>query len=216
MGRKRDLTGQRFGRLVVVEDTNQFKYKQNSRIWKCLCDCGNEVLLPEINFIYKSSGTKSCGCIRIGRAIELGKNKTPEERERVSQMGKNKTPEERSALGKNKTPEERERVSQMGKNKTPEERSALGKKLADFMSENDFKEGTSLSGIQRKIPKTNKSGTKGVHLVKKTNKWKATISFKGEMIHLGCFSNKQDAINARKEAEEKYFKPILEKYGKTQ
>ena len=189
MGRKRDLTGQRFGRLVVVEDTNQFKYKQNSRIWKCLCDCGNEVLLPEINFIYKSSGTKSCGCIRIGRAKELGKNKTPEERERVSQMGKNKT---------------------------PEERSALGEKLADFMSENDFKEGTSLSGIQRKIPKTNKSGTKGVHLVKKTNKWKATISFKGEMIYIGCFSNKQDAINARKEAEEKYFKPILEKYGKTQ
>ena len=189
-GRKpKDITGQRFGRLVVVEATNQFKYKQNSRIWKCLCDCGNEVLLPEINFIYKSSGTKSCGCIRIGRAIELGKNKTPEERERVSQMGKNKT---------------------------PEERSALGEKLADFMSENDFKEGTSLSGIQRKIPKTNKSGTKGVHLVKKTNKWKATISFKGEMIYLGCFSNKQDAIKAREEAEEKYFKPILEKYGRTQ
>ena len=102
----------------------------------------------------------------------------------------------------------------MGKNKTAEERSVLGKKLYEFMSENDFKEGTSLSGIKRKAPKTNKSGTKGVHLVKKTNKWKATISFKGEMIYLGCFADIQDAINARKEAEEKYFKPILEKYGK--
>lgn len=38
------------------------------------------------------------------------------------------------------------------------------------------------------------------------------MTFKGKQFYLGHFTTKQDAINARKAAEEKYFKPILEKY----
>ena len=41
-------------------------------------------------------------------------------------------------------------------------------------------------------------------------KWGLTL--KGNLLLDKSFKNKQDAINARKEAEEKYFKPILEKY----
>ena len=36
----------------------------------------------------------------------------------------------------------------------------------------------------------------------------------GKSIHLGYFDTLEKAIKARKEAEEKYFKPILEKYKK--
>ena len=38
MGRKKiDLTGQRFGKLVVVKDVG----RENSNVlWECLCDCG--------------------------------------------------------------------------------------------------------------------------------------------------------------------------------
>lgn len=32
----------------------------------------------------------------------------------------------------------------------------------------------------------------------------------------GSFKNKEDAIKARKDAEEKYFKPILDKYNKNE
>ena len=36
---KQDLTGKRFGRLVVIEDAGLDKHSH--RVWKCKCDCGN-------------------------------------------------------------------------------------------------------------------------------------------------------------------------------
>lgn len=74
------------------------------------------------------------------------------------------------------------------------------------------KEGTSLPMIIAGLPKNNTSGVKGVSWDKSKQKWLAQLKFKQKNIYLGRYSNKQDAINARKEAEEKYFKPILEKY----
>ncbi|MDB1728771.1 AP2 domain-containing protein [Enterococcus avium] len=60
--------------------------------------------------------------------------------------------------------------------------------------------------------RNNRSGITGVSYKKRDKVWEANINFQGKRIYLGQFKNKQDAINARKAAEEKYFKPILEKY----
>lgn len=58
MGKKIDLTGQRFGRLVVLcEDHSHGKL-----MWRCRCDCGNEVLALSGNLRKEYGGTKSCGC----------------------------------------------------------------------------------------------------------------------------------------------------------
>ena len=51
----------------------------------------------------------------------------------------------------------------------------------------------------------NKSGVRGVFLRRSNNKWCAKISNKGASIWLGVFTDKQDAIDARKKAEIKYF-----------
>ncbi|WP_260164830.1 AP2 domain-containing protein [Lentilactobacillus buchneri] len=76
------------------------------------------------------------------------------------------------------------------------------------------RDGTMLDQIAdtRKINKNNKSGIKGVSWDNGRNKWRAYIRIKRKAISLGYFTNKADAIVARKEAEEKYFKPILEKH----
>lgn len=55
-----------------------------------------------------------------------------------------------------------------------------------------------------KIRFDNKSGVIGVHLHKTTGKYLAYASHNKKMIHLGSFSNIEDAISARKEAEIKY------------
>ena len=56
----KDLTGQRFGKLVVVEPTDE---RRNAHIvWKCLCDCGNTTFVSGSSL--SSNGTKSCGCLR--------------------------------------------------------------------------------------------------------------------------------------------------------
>lgn len=79
---------------------------------------------------------------------------------------------------------------------------------------NTLVEGTSLSSLTQKTRFNNTSGHKGVYWSKANKKWKSGIMIKGKDIYLGYYVNKQDAINARLEAEEKYFKPILEKYKK--
>lgn len=70
-----DLTGQRFGRLVVLErgdnyvcetlhpDGSSVVYKAPK--WRCRCDCGNEVTV--LGASLKTGNTKSCGCYRKER-----------------------------------------------------------------------------------------------------------------------------------------------------
>ena len=55
-----NLVGQRFGRLVVLEDTKIMVPKRTQTYQKCLCDCGNIVIVPKSYL--KSEHTRSCGC----------------------------------------------------------------------------------------------------------------------------------------------------------
>lgn len=55
----KDLTGQRFGRLVV---TGFSCYRHSRKYWFCKCDCGN-VHVVEGGHL-KSGHTKSCGCLQ--------------------------------------------------------------------------------------------------------------------------------------------------------
>ena len=51
----------------------------------------------------------------------------------------------------------------------------------------------------------NTSGSVGVSFHKYTGKWAAYITVNQKRIYLGEYTHKEDAIKARKEAEEKYF-----------
>lgn len=42
MGKFKDLTGLKFGKLTVIEQAGHDKY--NKILWKCKCDCGNETI----------------------------------------------------------------------------------------------------------------------------------------------------------------------------
>ena len=59
-----DLTGQRFGKLVVIERTEtRSKGRGNRpgvRMWLCHCDCGNSVYSEASNL--RSGDQTSCGC----------------------------------------------------------------------------------------------------------------------------------------------------------
>lgn len=59
MGRPIDMTGNRYGRLSVIEMAGCNKHKQ--RLWRCICDCGNDVEV--IGFLLRQEQTRSCGCL---------------------------------------------------------------------------------------------------------------------------------------------------------
>lgn len=58
MGRKRNLIGQRFERLMVIEEG--YKSKNGSLMWLCRCDCGTEKYVRSDSLL--SGRIKSCGC----------------------------------------------------------------------------------------------------------------------------------------------------------
>ena len=67
-GRFEDLSGGRFGRLVVLERAEN-DAKGRTR-WTCLCDCGNSVCTRAS--LLKRGTTQSCGC--LGRELSVKRN----------------------------------------------------------------------------------------------------------------------------------------------
>lgn len=57
-----DLSGQRFGRLVVIEKTDSQQTPNGTirTMWKCRCDCGNIVIRSQQNI--RNAEHASCGC----------------------------------------------------------------------------------------------------------------------------------------------------------
>lgn len=54
----RDLKGQKFGHLTVIEQAGRNKHR--SILWRCICDCGNEKIYPSGKLI--SGRATNCGC----------------------------------------------------------------------------------------------------------------------------------------------------------
>lgn len=61
---KKDLTGQRFGHLTVAEKTDKREHRY--RVWRCVCDCGGEILASTKQL--QSGTVDNCGCIPKGSA----------------------------------------------------------------------------------------------------------------------------------------------------
>lgn len=59
MQKSRELVGQKFGMLTVVEDSG--KREGNSILWRCKCDCGGEILA--VRHRLASGLVQNCGCI---------------------------------------------------------------------------------------------------------------------------------------------------------
>jgi len=56
----------------------------------------------------------------------------------------------------------------------------------------------------KSIYKNNSSGINGIYFDKESKKWRARIRVNNKMINLGRFTEKEDAISARKKAEKEF------------
>ncbi len=72
MGAVKDLTGQKFGRLTVIERAGSRAWGRGSHAtWLCECECGNKCVVVGSQLL--SGITQSCGCLRKEVASERGK-----------------------------------------------------------------------------------------------------------------------------------------------
>lgn len=68
----RDLLGQRFGRLVVVEQVERPEGRTTKGLWwKCECDCGNTHVV--VGAWLRNGNTQSCGCLQREQASKASR-----------------------------------------------------------------------------------------------------------------------------------------------
>lgn len=76
IGEVKDLVGQKFGKLTVVEQhgfTNKNKHGFRQAIWYCKCDCGNYCEMPS-GTLTRKRNNHSCGCLAKKHLAEMSKN----------------------------------------------------------------------------------------------------------------------------------------------
>lgn len=214
-----DITGQRFGKLVVVERAKNNKY--NQAMWHCVCDCG---ATKEINGnSLKCGSTASCGCLNKENIRERQtKNLSGRKYGRLSAI---KIVRHYKGMAVwlckcdcGQTIEVNSGSLLSGNTKScgclSKELSAENMNVAVKLNRlNDWKEGTSLKKIQSKRYKNNQTGVKGVSKNSKNGKYRAEIQIKKVSYYLGEYKSIEEAAEARAKAEQELFNPILEKYG---
>ena len=204
-GKKRaDISGLRFGRLVAKEYL--FDDHRNQACWLFQCDCGNEKILPynhrreRAESLHKSDITGQ----RFGRLVAM---RPTEQRHGSGSI----VWECRCNCGKTvfvTVNQLRCGIVRSCGCLYRETRSDWSGKRQDLIDE------TSITGlISAKHPRTdNKSGVTGVYLDRKSGKWIAYISAQRKRHYLGLFEKKEDAIKARRRAEQEFHDPLIEEH----
>ena len=72
---KNDLTGKMFGRLLVLEQSDDYISKNGKHyaMWKCECQCDKHTIIYVSGSDLKNGHTKSCGCLNREKIIERNK-----------------------------------------------------------------------------------------------------------------------------------------------
>ena len=80
-----------------------------------------------------------------------------------------------------------------------------------------YVDGTCVEMIRtRTVRCNNTSGVPGVDWVPSKQKWRAAICFKGRRRYLGSYGKFEDAVKARKRAEEELYEPFLREFAEAQ
>ena len=216
MSNAKDLTGSRVGKLLLLER----KRENNKTYYYCKCDCGNEKWIRADN-LTKSNPTLSCGCLsketqfkandisnkRFGRLIALNATENRDKNNgsiiwecycdcgNIAYITESKL-QSGAIISCGCYRKEYEYLQ--------------GKKIGTIHVKNNIIDNTNIQVISTSKPmKHNTSGYKGVLWDSERKKWKAEIIFQKKKYFLGRYDKKEDAIKARKEAEEKLHKEFL-------
>jgi hypothetical protein len=215
--RRPNLAGQRFGRLVVV---NKTKLTENGKVcWTCKCDCGKTTIVKTNKLI--SGRTLSCGCL-LHEYIKESRLKLSGERFGFLTVIKESDMRTNDMGMKWECKCDCGNIAIVAGDSLVQGLTRSCGCLKDdtfkLMSESNLqkncKEGTYLPLLCAGLRKDNKTGVKGVYYEQRTKKYRAAIAISGKQYKLGRYANIEDATKARKQAEYKYFNPVLEKYGR--
>lgn len=214
-GKCYDLTGQVFGKLKVLNKSEQQK-KNGGVWWHCVCECGNEVDYPATLLV---TGKRiSCGCdkqknyytkdisgINFGSITALYPTDKRDKKGNVIWHCRCNDCGNTIDISYNELLYTNRKSCGCQKKKHTEN---LHKHLTHV-------DGTSIDMIRsQKLPANNTTGCKGVYYIR--GRYTAKIVFQKKAYYLGSYDRYEEAVAVRQAAEELLLKGTLEHYSKWQ
>jgi hypothetical protein len=199
-----DRTGQRFGKLLVIEQVGRNELKKV--LWKCKCECGNEINVVAGSLV--TGNTSACGCVipnfkhggwknasyNTWRAMVRRCN-NPQDKDYKRYGGVGITVCDRWLSYVNF-------VADMGE-PIGDETLDRSNPYGNYEPSNCRWAGVKVQNRNTRIRKSNKSGITGVSKI--GNKYMAKITENKKAYYSKCFNTIEEAIAARKELEETYW-----------
>lgn len=208
--------GESFGKLTVVKKVVS---KGNGAMYEVVCECGNKKVLSASQL--RQGGTKSCGCLYrevYGRALaKHGMSGTVEHKAWMGMVQRVSHPFEATRewyydKGIKVSEEWRDSFENFYRDMGP---CPIGYTLdridpdGDYCKENCRWASIAMQSINKGMHSNNTSGYKGVSETK-YGTWVAYIYIDHKRFHLGTYETKEEAHEARKKGEEKYWSHIKE------
>lgn len=207
-----DLTGQRFGELLVLDTAKP--RKSGGVWWRCQCSCGKEYEVP--GTLLATGRRTHCGCLtQRGRPIDIAGK-------RFNRLTALHPTEARDSKGSviwhcrcdcgNEVDVPYNYLMYCDIKSCGCQKKEHDQKLGAFLT---HVSNTSLDMVRsQKVPKDNTTGVRGVYLIK--GKYVAKIVFQKKQYYLGKFDTVAEAAKARQDAEELLFGGTLAYYEQWQ
>ena len=220
MGRKIEVkNGDTYGRLTILEEVTSYIYSSGykERMVKCRCDCGSPTIVRLKDL--RSGKTQSCGCLQFKTnkydlSGEYGIGYTSntnepfyfdlEDYDKIKDycwcidngyvVSTDRTTGKKVQLHRLiMHPEKDEDIDHINRNKLDNRKANL---RVCTSSDNAKNRGTRKNSV---------SGVTGVTWNKQASKWEARINMSGKRIHLGLFTDINEAIRVRIRSELEMF-----------
>lgn len=208
-----DLTGQRFGKLLVI--SNEKTNGSAGCRWKCRCDCGKEAVFS--GTLLMTGKRSSCGCDAVKKYAfsDISGQK-------FNRLTALYPLDKRTAKGGliwhcrcdcgNELDVPYNNLLYSNMRSCGCQRREHDLELKELLPHVD---GTSICHLRsKKTPKNNTTGVKGVYLIR--GRYVAKIVFQKKQYLLGTYDNLADAAEARKEAEEALHDQVTTFYDRWQ
>ncbi len=218
-----DLTGKRFGALVAERPIPASEMPDHRAGWLVKCECGKEKAVNASNL--RKGLITSCGCHieRSRRRSAAGNPKAI-----IDYTGKTfyeLTAVERVSGGKWKfrCTCGNEIICTLATVKIGKIQSCghiLKEKVRERIDKDgenvlEFYDGTMITRLRNIINSPTVNGIRQFTLASGGYRYSARIILRKKTIHLGSFHDYESAVQARREAEQKYYVPIIEAWDKS-
>lgn len=226
---RKNLTGNVFGRLKVIKQAEDYISPSGVHLtqWLCLCNCEEHKQIIVLGCNLTKGCTKSCGCLRRENTIKIHQKPNDYEVQEdyvIMYTGKGEPffvdledfwkvrdicwhkNDEGYIVGAPNGKTTRIHRLIMDAPDGFDVDHKYGKQTRNDNRKYNLRIATrSQNNVNRDIQKNNTSGSAGVYKHSQCDKWTANVWRNNKSIYLGLFDTKEEAIAARKDAENKYY-----------